>query len=236
MDPFNPIVVNVISSLLTKLGEKILNSSLYDSPSVIVPQRQRLDDKFYEPYYQDAREIEITGVALGSMVRHICMIKNGINAIPKTHLITNLKRRALHVRLLLVDPNSKYIKERMAIEKNPLLPDDIKKSIDALNSVREYLKGISEQERMIQGSLEVRLLNERLPFSHFSIKPNSQKTATIFLGLMLPGLKGYQCPLICIKDKKEQSDLFDVIEHQVYALYNAPDTSSIFYWEGDNIH
>jgi hypothetical protein len=236
MDPFNPIIVNVVSSLITKLGEKILSSSLYESPSVIVPQRQRLGDKFYEPYYQNAREIQVTGVALGSMISHICMIKNGLGSIPKTHLIANIIRRPLNVRLLLVDPNSKFIKERISLEKNPLLPDDIKKSIDALYSVKEYIRNLSEYDRAIKGSLEVRLLNERLPFSHFSIKPNSQKAATIFLGLMLSGLKGYQCPLICIKDKREQSDLYDVIEHQVFSLYNAPDTSSIFYWEGDTIH
>ncbi len=236
MDAFNPIFVNVLSSLLTKVGERIINSPFFENPKIVIPQRERLGDGFYEPYYQDAREIEITGVVLGGMIRHICMVKNGINAIPKTHLVANLKRRELHARLLIAHPNSKFIKERMALEKNPSLPADLQKSLDALASLKDYLLGISPEDRAIKGSLEVRLLKERLPFSHFSVKPDRRKVATIFLGLMLPGLKGYQCPLICIKDKKEQSDLYDVIQNQVFSLYTAPDTAPAFYWENDVVH
>ncbi|RPJ50049.1 MAG: hypothetical protein EHJ95_07870 [Methanobacteriota archaeon] len=233
MNAFDPIMVNVLSSLITKIGERILNSPFFENPKIVIPQRERLGDSFYESHYQKAREVEITGVVLGGIIRHICMVRSGMNAIPKTHLIANLKRRVLHTRLLLVHPDSEFIQERMILEKNPYLLDDIKKSLDALNGLKEFLSSIPREDRTIRGSLEIRLLKDRLPFSHFSVKPDNQKAAMIFLGLMLPGLKGYQCPIICIKDRKEQSDLYDVIEHQVFSLYNARETTPAFYWDGD---
>ena len=229
------ILVSITSSLVTKLGEKLLSSPLSISPTVVAPQRKKLDDDFYEPHYQYASSIEVTGIALGGMIRYLGRMRDGITTLPKTHLVSNLKKRGLNVRLLLASPDSEFVEERMKLENNPHLQEDIRNNLIFLKELKEYINNLGNQDRLIQGSLEVRLLNNRLPFSHFNVKPVSMRKSSIsYLGLILPGLRGEQCPLILIRDQAEQSDLYDVIDKQFFSLYSH-DTTSIFLWERDHV-
>lgn len=167
-----PIFVTTASSLITKLIEKIANSSFYISPTIVSKQRQKLGDNFYEPHYQYAISVNSSGLSLGKTIQYISQIKTGMTTLPKKHLVNNLKKRDLHVCLLLINPYSSFVDERMASEHNPRLREDILNNIERLKELKRYLANLPSQDRTIQGSLEVRLLNDRLPFCTLTLNLN----------------------------------------------------------------
>jgi hypothetical protein len=208
---------------------EFMDNILYRSPRIVAPRRRLVSDEFYEPYYQNAHSIQVSGVALTGLINYICRAHE--DNLPKTHLIQVVKEKPVTVRLLLMDPKSKFVEDRRESERNPGLPKDIYDNIRLLGDFKEHLDSLRPADRAIEGRLEIRMSSEELPYSIFNSEPmKPRKPGIMYLGLLFPNLRGDESPLIYIRNTGDQSRLYrNCLTHFEFVYKSA---TAVFQWVG----
>jgi hypothetical protein len=210
---------------------------LHRTPRVVTPIRKSLSNSFFELYYPHADSVQISGIALTKVIEYICETKSklGRESLDKHHLLQNMRERQVIVRLLLLNPDSEYAKERQQSENNPALQDDIYRSIQALKGLKEYLENLHPKDRIVEGRLDVRMTDEKLPCTLFYIEPTKPRShGTMYLGLLFPYIRGDESPLLYLRNSGHQRRLYQNCDTHFQLLFNS--AIPVFQWHSDRVH
>lgn len=224
-------------TVLTKAGRRgvFIEKLFRKSPRVVTPTRGVKSDEFFEPYYQNTDIVRISGIALRAIIKYICEAKNGFEKLPKKHLVQVMKRRPVAVKLLLMNPDSEFVKKRLETENNPNIQKNICNNIRLLEELKDRLRASpSEDYWRICGDLDIRMCNRDLPYTIFNSDPRTRRNpGTLYLGLLFPGIQGIHSPLIYMRDVGEQCKLYENCFMHFEFLYR--EAHSIFHWNSTGL-
>ncbi|MES9948581.1 MAG: hypothetical protein ABW118_06460 [Candidatus Thiodiazotropha sp.] len=210
-------------------------------------ERQGLGKDFYEELFSKARYIDISGIALTRFTETLCevMCSNDSDPLPEKHILNQIHKRRIHVRAVLIHPDSDFAKERELIEGRETR-EHIRNSIGRLEKLNIFLTTNNPfHPKNFGGNIEIRLSSTpKMPYSISRADPAQNGVEAFLLGIIPASTPGEMAPAIAVYTAGENlptenmnsgaaKGLSEICKRDFHELYTSKGSYALFKWKGN---